>query len=133
MGAIYAGAIVGFILGLVGFIITRFWILPIWRYRKIKTAAVADIDTYCCLLADAATQENLKELLKAKRKSLRRQATDLASTYNEILPYWYKLLLESRPESPVEASAHLMTLCNIHQHDHALNRAQKIKHHLRIK
>ena len=133
MGAIYAGAIVGFILGLAGFIITRFWVMPIWRYRKIKAATAANVDNFCCLLDNTTAQENSKEQLKAIRKSLRQQAADLASAYNEILPYWYKLLLESRPESPVEASAHLMALSNIHQHNHALNRAQKIKHHLKIK
>jgi hypothetical protein len=33
----------------------------------------------------------------------------------------------------VEASTHLMTLSNIHQKEHALNRADQIRYHLKIK
>jgi hypothetical protein len=133
MNAIYAGAITGFILGLVGFIVVRFWILPIRRYHKLKKATVATVQTYCNFLASVHPETASREELKHKRQSLRQLAADLTSTYNDILPSWYRLLLESRSEHPLEASTHLMTLSNIHQQAHALHRADQIRYHLRIK
>jgi uncharacterized membrane protein YccC len=133
MTAIYAGAITGFILGLVGFIIVRFWILPIRRYQKLKKATARTVAAYCILLKHIHPQAVSKEQLKQKRQSLRQLAAELTSTCNDDLPSWYRLLLESRSEQPVEASTHLMTLSNIHQKEHALNRADQIRYHLKIK
>ncbi len=133
MNAIYAGAITGFILGLVGFITVRFWFLPIKRYHNIKKSTDANVKAYSTLLSHTNVEETSKEQLKQNRKTLRQLAADLITTYNDILPSWYRLLLESRSELPLEASTHLMTLSNIHQQDHALNRADKIRFHLKIK
>ena len=133
MNAIYAGAVTGFILGLVGFIVVRFWILPIRRYHKLKKSTAATVEAYYTLLAPVHPETVSRKQLKHKRQTLRQLAADLTSTYNDILPSWYRLLLESRSERPLEASTHLMTLSNIHQQAHALHRADQIRYHLRIK
>jgi hypothetical protein len=65
--------------------------------------------------------------------SVRRHCSDLVSTYQNDLPYWYRLHLESKKEQPLEAAKFSMRLANTRQPEHALRQATEIKCLLRIK
>jgi hypothetical protein len=86
------------------------------------------------------------EILQAKRPrnkessqiqdqgvSVRRHSSELISIYQNELPYWYRLYLESKKERPLEASKFSMRLANTRKQEHALQQANEIKRLLRIK
>jgi hypothetical protein len=111
-----AGA--SFVAGLLGYIIARLWIKPIVRYtvtrRKLDRALA------CCLATfnDGAARPGGKQEppngddAKTLRMA-RKHAMDLVSSYGGDIPYWYRLLLDSRKESPADASMLLGNLSKI--------------------
>jgi hypothetical protein len=66
-------------------------------------------------------------------KENRQNSVELSASYNGNLPNWYKILLNSRGESPIDASKHLMILSNTSNYDHAEKHIEKIKNYLGIK
>jgi hypothetical protein len=57
----------------------------------------------------------------------------LVSIYQDELPYWYRLYLESKKEQPLEAAKFSMRLANTRKQEHALRQVTKVKQLLRIK
>ncbi len=124
MNPLVSGAIAGFILGLIGFIIVQFWIRPILGYRKIKGRIASNLRR----LEKNVQQDGAGNLLSDEMKtSCRTLSAALSKSYSETLPGWYKIALGNRREDPMEACGHLMTLSNIREPGHAEKRAAKLK------
>jgi len=133
MEPIYVAALLSFIAGLLGYIIIRFWILPIGRYVKIKGRLASDIGALLDMLQDDQPENNQGARIKDRGVSVRRHCSDLVSIYQNDLPYWYRLNLESKKEKPLEAAKFSMRLANTRQSEHALQQVNEIKRLLRIK
>lgn len=133
MEPIYIVSLISFIFGLFGYIIIRFWILPISRYLKIKGRLSSDIRALLDMLQAEQPQNNEAAKIQARRVSVRRHCSDLVSIYQNDLPYWFRLHLESKKEQPLEAAKFSMRLANTREQEHALRQANEIKRLLRIK
>jgi len=133
MEPIYIAALISFIVGLFGYIIIRFWILPINRYLKIKDRLSSDMNALLDMLRAEQPQNNEAAKIQARRVSVRRHCSDLVSIYQNDLPYWYRLYLESKKEQPLEAAKFSMRLANTRKQEHALRQVTKVKQLLRIK
>jgi hypothetical protein len=127
---IAAGA--SFIAGLLGYIIARLWIKPIVRYNITKRKLDHELTQYLAQMNE--TVEPDKKRGKQKRgeamlRTARKHAMDLVSSYSADIPYWYRLLLDSRKESPTEASGLLTNLSKIKDREqvgYRIDRARKI-------
>ena len=133
MEPIYIAALISFIVGLFGYIIIRFWILPINRYLKIKDHLSSDMSALLDMLRAEQPQNNEAAKIQARKVSVRRHCSDLVSIYQNDLPYWYRLYLESKKEQPLEAAKFSMRLANTRKQEHALRQVTKVKELLRIK
>lgn len=124
-----AGALFGFTVGTTGYIIYRFWLVPIREYRRIKSLIKSDIQYYA-----ASISENMWNKQKKKRfQNTRKSITDLSDCYDHSIPVWYKIVLKRRQESPHEAAKQLMDLVNIRNESHAVKRLEKARIALLIK
>jgi hypothetical protein len=111
---IAAGA--SFVAGVMGYIIVRLWIKPIIGYNVAKRRLDADLTRYLnhmALPADAAQIKNDRPDTDTILRSARKQAMRLVAHYTTEIPYWYRLLLDSRQESPAQASGLLTNLTKI--------------------
>ena len=133
MEPIYVAASVSFIIGLLGYFIVRFWILPIGRYIQIKGRFASDLRALMDMLQAEQPYNTENSTIKERQVSLRRQASDLVSIYRNDLPYWYRLYLESKKEQPVKAAEFSMRLSNTRRLEHAFRQADEIKGFLRLK
>ncbi len=133
MKPIYVVAIISFISGSFGYIILQFWLRPILGYKKIKNKVALAIKYYYKSKNDKDIGEKIKSQMKEWSKANRQNSVELSASYNENLPNWYKMLLDSRGESPIDASKHLMILSNTSNYDHAEKHIEGIKNYLKIK
>ncbi len=133
MKPIYVVAIISFISGALGYIIIQFWIRPILGYKKIKNKVALNIKYYNNSKNNKDIGEKIKSQMKEWSKANRQNSVELSESYNGNLPVWYKILLKSRGESPIDASKHLMTLSNTRNYDHAEKHIEEIKNYLKIK
>ena len=133
MEPIYVAALLSFIAGLLGYIIIRYWILPIGRYLKIKGRLASDIGRLMDMLQDDRPENNQGALIQDQGASIRRHCSDLISIYQSDLPYWYRLNLETKKEKPLEAAKFSMRLANTRQPEYALRQVNEIKRLLHIK
>jgi len=78
-------------------------------------------------------QNNEGPQIQDRGLSVRRHCSDLVSIYQNDLPYWFRLHLESKKEQPLEAAKFSMRLANTREQEHALRQANEIKRLLRIK
>jgi hypothetical protein len=125
---IAAGA--SFIAGLLGYIIVRLWIKPIARYhitkRKLNhalTGYLAQVNETMGLGEKWDKQKRGDAMLKTARK----HAMGLVSCYDAEIPYWYRLLLDSRQESPAKASGLLTNLSKIRNREHVNDRIERVR------
>lgn len=124
-----AGALFGFAVGTSGYIIFKFWLLPIRKYRRLKAIIKADVQYY-----DMAISENKWNAEKKKRlQKTRKNIIDLSDCYDYEIPVWYKIVLKRRRESPHDAAQHLMDLVNVQEGSHAFKRLEKARTALLIK
>jgi hypothetical protein len=133
MKPIYIVAIISFISGSFGYIILQFWVRPILGYKKIKNKVALTIKYYYKSKNNKDTGEKIKSQMKEWSKVNRQNSVELSASYNENLPNWYKMLLDSRGESPIDASKHLMILSNTSNYDHMEKHMKEIKNYLKIK
>ena len=132
MEPIYVAASVSFIIGLLGYFIVRFWILPIGRYIQIKGRFASDLRALMDMLQAEQRYNTENSPIKDRQVSLRRQSSELVSIYRNDLPYWYRLYLESKKEQPVKAAEFSMRLSNTRKLEHAFRQADEIKGFLRL-
>ncbi len=133
MEPIYFVVIISFVSGSLGYIILKFWIRPILGYRKIKNKVALSIKYYYRSKNNEDIGEKTKLQIKDRAKANRQNSIELSESYNENLPNWYKMLLDSRGESPIDASKHLMILSNTINYDHMEKHMKEIKNYLKIK
>jgi len=131
MNPLYIAAGASFILGASGYFIVKFWIIPIFRYKKIKQGILQSLSFYNNRSVEKIIEPDTQQLKDISGK-LRQYAAQLTTCYNESLPYKYKLYLNGSNESPLEASKALMALANIKQMDHAIKRADSIINFLNL-
>jgi len=108
---------VSFALGSLSYIIIQFWIRPIARYRKIRQE-----------VAQALSACEADEIFSEEAAgTIRKYSVGLSDAYTLELPHWYRMLLDSRKESPVEASRELMTLAGTREREYILKRIAGIR------
>lgn len=128
-----AGA--SFVAGLLGYIIARLWVKPIVRYNITKRKLDHELTGYLSLMNEPAGQQPQEPekrggtMLRASRK----HSMDLVSCYGGDIPYWYRLLLDSRKESPTEASGLLTNLSRIRDPEQVRNRVDRARKILGLK
>ena len=132
MEPIYFVAIISFVAGAFGYIIIQLWIRPISGYRKIKNKVALTIKYYSKSKNNKNIDKKIELQMKEWNKANKQSSVELSASYNEILPNWYKMLLDSRGESPIDASKHLMILSNTRNYDHMEKHIEKIKNYLKI-
>lgn len=133
MEPIYVAVFISFVIGLMGYFVVRFWILPIGRYIQVKGRFASDLGTLLDMLQVEQPCKTENPQKQNRQVSLRRHASDLVSVYQNELPYWYRLYLESKKEHPLEASESTMRLSNTRKLEHAIRQADEIKGFLRLK
>lgn len=126
---IAAGA--SFVAGLLGYIIVRFWIVPIWRYRSARRHLNQVLIAYLDAVGDPpGSSEPDAVQRKANQDRLqraRRHAMELVNGYTRQIPVWYRLLLDSRGESPSTASDLLSNLGKINDPHQRCQRIRKAR------
>jgi len=130
---IYIAAFISFVVGLFGYIVVRFWILPIGRYIQVKGRYASDLRTLLDMLQTEQPYKTENSQIHDRRVSLRRNSSELVSIYQNELPYWYRLYLESKKEQPLEAAESSMRLSNTRKLEHVFRQADEIKGFLRLK
>lgn len=121
----YIGAAVGFIIGVGGYSVIKYWIQPISRYVNLKQQLSAALDSYPAMLKESGTHS-----AGSASKVFRQSAADLTNAYEHELPSWYKIKLGGRGERPTEASRWLMKLANTQNPDHADKQIATVKEQL---
>lgn len=128
MNNIIIASLIGFSLGATGYIVFRFWILPIRRYQRIKRQISESIGHHELKLSG----ENAFQLSGDESETCRKQSVALTDAYYDDLPHWYRMVLTNRKESPDDASKSLLALSSIRDPEHARNRIHNIKKHLNL-
>lgn len=112
MEPIYLAAGASFVMGASGYVIVQFWIRPIRRYRALKRRVASEL---------------ARGGKKDRARTLRRLSVSLSDAYSHDLPHWYRMVLDSRGESPVEASRTLMRLSNTRDPKQIRERREEIR------
>ncbi len=120
-----AGALFGFLTGIIGYIIFRYWIFPIRRYRHLKSKIAKDISSYEETISK--NNWNTNTIIKKRLKNTRKCISDLIECFHEEIPSWYRIKLKSRGESPTETAQQIMNLGDIRESEHAKKRLKKAK------
>ncbi len=107
-----AGAALGFVAGVFGFVIVRYWIRPVSGYKRLKRRAADTVDGHLLFLEKGAAVSQATNGLKDSRQRLRRTASELTDAFHQDLPAWYRIRLRARGENPPEAAGLLMKLSN---------------------
>ncbi len=118
MDAKYIGAIVGFILGIAGYPLAKFWIIPIIRFKQVRSRT---LKLMSCV-EDAFDFGRLQETMVTK---LRQNSILLNEKYNRLHPA-YRSFLVNKGVSVNDAGKHLLKLANTHNSEHARNHVSKI-------
>jgi hypothetical protein len=128
MNTIILASLIGFSLGAAGYIVLRFWLLPIRRYQRIKQEITEIIHGHELRLSGEKTFQ-----LTAEQSGLcRKQSVALTDAYYDDLPHWYRMVLANRKESPDDASKNLQALSSIRDPEHARSRIRNIKKSLNL-
>ncbi len=109
-------AAASFLAGLLGYIIARLWIKPIVRYNITKRRLDQELAQYLAHRIEGGVPDDNQEKQPndTTLRTARKHAMEMVSCYGTDIPYWYRLLLESRQESPTEASGLLTNLSKLH-------------------
>jgi hypothetical protein len=94
-------------MGSFGYVLARFWALPVLSYRRLKRRLAH-------ILATIASE---RVIASEARDALRRSAMELQHMADDALPQWYALALHKKGEQPGEAVRHLQALINCQSPD----------------
>lgn len=132
MNMMVISAAASFLLGAFCYILFRFWVRPIFHYRSLKKKAIEGLTAY--LNAISLNEESPAPVNEknSKAEEMRHHAVALTDCWQLSLPDWYRLLLQSRGESPENAAKHLLVLANTRNYEHAQHRMEKIKKELNV-
>ena len=126
------GAAISFAVGSFLYIIGYFFIYPVYRYRKVKNQAISDLLFYRTAISTDDPDAETRNELERKLTLFKKHALDLGECFETILPNWYKLVLQNKNESPVDASKNLLALYNTSNVNHATARINMIKLNLKL-
>ena len=124
-----------FTAGLLGYIIVRLWIKPVARYAITKRKLGRELSSYMVKVnpTEGSEKKNQPNRNDARLKVARKHSMALDACYTKEIPYWYRLLLDSRQESPAEALGLLTNLSKIKDRRQIENRIAKVRLTLRLK
>ena len=120
-------AAASFVAGLVGYIIVRLWIVPIWRYRTARRHLDQVLSAYLGNATESSghpSEASQPRQEKERLQQARQFAMALVDGYTGQVPVWYRLLLDSRGESPSTA---LDLLSNLSKINNLQQRCQRIR------
>lgn len=123
-----------FVVGMTGYIIVWFWIKPIVRYTITKRRIFRRLNSYLAAVENTGNVD--KKAFHKKNpllKDARKFTMALANCYNDDIPYWYRLLLDSRQESPDEALGLISHLSKLKGQDNIRAQINKVKLKLGLK
>ncbi len=127
MNSMLVAAAISFLAGMLGYIIARFWVRPIGQYKRQKNSLKSELDHFEFLL-NRHDLQTWKQTSATDRLKLARKATNqMVEVYTSELPYWYKLVLGRRGETPLKATAPILALANIRHPEHARIRLQQVR------
>ncbi|NNF98583.1 MAG: hypothetical protein HKM93_04340 [Desulfobacteraceae bacterium] len=126
MTSLQLASLISFSIAAAGFIITKFWVLPIYTYTTTKKRFMLALRRIDAMLDNSGSVSPKDPELRKLLTSSRKHCMDLVAAYHHEIPVWYKLKLQSRSESPEKASQSLMSLTNFQRIDHARNRLDEI-------
>jgi len=109
----YWAALFSFIAGASGYVIVRFWMIPILRYQRIKGRLLKALGDLSRDLPERNDQRPKDRLGKKRMQDMRRLAMQLVELNDHDLPYWYRLVLLTRKESALNASEAIMRMENL--------------------
>jgi len=125
---LYVVALVSFLLGSFGYVFVRFVLIPIGRYRRLKSQIAKQIAGF-----DPADRSKIEPDTGVSKK-IRQLSAALSDCHSEQLPHWYRLYLEGRRnEFPLDAAKTLMALSSTRQSDQAAAQMEKIRQALNLK
>lgn len=122
------GAVVGFFAGSFGYIMIRFFISPIWSYRKLKKK----VNTHLLAADKIAGVEKMGTEAIRTIDGFRFLAKEMTETVEDLMPVWFRLSLTRSGEDPLQAATQMMALANIRTPGHLVKRIQSIRSLLRL-
>lgn len=111
-----------FFMGLFGYIILRYWIVPISKYRRLKNHIR---ETLAAVDANGSKPPD-----NAIAATVRKHSVELIDILSLEIPHWYKLVLKNREESPEAAAAALQKMANTRHPDHLRKQAETVSRSL---
>lgn len=123
-----------FLVGLLGTIITRLWIKPLVRYTHTRRKLDQELSHCLAIVNSWGSEKPFRDTpIDSALHKARKHAMDLVSGYEEEIPYWYRLMLDSRKESPTKVSGLLTNLAKIKNREQAMQRIQKARRALHLR
>ena len=123
-----------FVAGVFGYIIARFWIRPLMRYNVTKRKLDRILADYRGRMNAAASTSPATAASDMEQLRIARQhGMALVACYTNELPYWYRLLLDSRQESPMAAAGLLTNLTKMRDRQQTLQRIDEARQKLNLK
>ncbi len=113
MKPVYLAALLSFLIGFCGYTIIRYWLIPIFRYQKLKRQIWRLISSMGPTRAEQS-------------EACRRLAAQLAECAGRDLPNWYHIHLRAKGLDPLAAVPHLTTLAHIENIEHRNRRIAEI-------
>jgi len=110
-----------------GYVIAKFWVQPIIQYRSIRKRVIQNLADYLNSFNQEDESENFHGVINRKAKEMRCHIMELKECFNDLLPVWYKMVLQNRGEFPEKIADHLMVLSNTRNYHNARNRMEKIR------
>jgi hypothetical protein len=126
------GAVLGFIAGVFGFIIVRYWIRPVSRYGRLKCQVADAVDRYIAIVEKGTADGQAKKGIKESQRQLRKLASELTDAFHHELPSWYRIRLRARAEDPPETAGLLMKLSGTRDAVLARKRQEEVRGRLHL-
>lgn len=118
-------AALSFLVGMFGYLLYRFWFVPVRRYAALKQEVGAALTRFTAGPA-------LPDPAKGQGKTLRALAVRLADCYNNETPPWFRIRLAGRGEDPVEASRQMLAITGSIKPEHARKRIERAQSALKL-
>lgn len=123
--------LIGLAAGVVGYLVTTFWIQPILRYRDIRERVHSDLIFYADVVNADGLSDDMKRRMWERIAADRRHSADLRASFAQ-LPRLYRGWLSLCGFDPERVSEHLMGLSNTFDYEEAAKRVKAIRCGLRL-
>ena len=123
--------LIGLATGVVGYLVTTFWMQPILRYRDIRERVHSDLIFYADVVNADGLNDDMKTRMWKRIAANRRHSVDLRAIFAQ-LPGLYRGWLSLRGCDPERVSEHLMGLSNTFDYEKAAKLVKAIRAGLRL-